>query len=231
MLAGVSPARVLRAASALGLGVEQAARRKRRFSAEQVEVVLGRLESDRPRVAGAAGLSDTDVRTLAGLAHAPLGLSSLRAVARAAGLSPAAAAAAVSRLCERAMVIAERHVVAEGAARERLLFHANVDHPDWAVVAPRLQRVGRRGTTGAAPRALTRRVPARLAHAFWNEDLGTLDVGRHGSLIAGRVLRSRDPQALAWASRHLRPQDWQRAAGARGADVRDAALANILARR
>lgn len=207
-------------------------RRKRRFTQRQTETLLARLASERPRRAGVAGLRDTDLRALAALAHAPLGLNSVRAVARAAGLSPGAAATATRRLCDRALAATERHVVAEGAARERVLLTVNVSHPDWATIAPHLQRIGRLRTGPDHPDGdgTVRRVPARLAHVFWNEDLPTLDPVRHGALIASRVLQSGDPQALAWASTRLRAQDWERAAQARGIGARDAALAAIFAR-
>ncbi len=239
-LAGTSAARVLRAANALGYGVgadagqlaETCPRRKRRFTQPQTETLLTRLASDRSRQTGVAGLRDTDLRALAALAHAPLGLSSVRAVGRAAGLSPGAGATATRRLCDRVLATAERHVVAEGAARERVLLTVNVSHPDWAEIAPHLQR---RGTLRSRPdrpdgAGAARRVPARLAHVFWNEDLAVLEPVRHGALIASRVLQSGDPQALAWASMRLRARDWERAAHARGTGARDAALAGILAR-
>lgn len=234
-LAGASPARVLRAAQALELGDRAQAgtpRRRRRFTGPQVTALLSWLAARRPPPSTIPALTDTDRRVLTALAHAPLGLTSIRAVARAAGLSPGAAAAAVTRLRERGLVTAERRIVAEGAARERLLINVNVSHPDWPALAPHLQRIQRASTAVEPGNAGTaHRVPARLAHVFWNEDLGTLDPQRHGPLIARRVLLSRDPQALAWASAQLQAEDWARAARSRGTDARDAALAGILARR
>ena len=72
-------------------------------------------------------------------------------------------------------------------------------------------------------------MPARLAHVFWNEDLSQLDVERDAVLIAGRILRAEDPEAIAWMSRALPPGAIERASRSRGLDPRRARLGRLLA--
>src|SRR5215469_1819732 len=59
--------------------------------AQKLRAVLGRHQT-------APGLSGTETSVLAALARSPLGLTSARAVARKAGLSPTAASHALARL-------------------------------------------------------------------------------------------------------------------------------------
>lgn len=54
---------------------------------------------------------------LAALSRAPVGLTSVRAVARRSGVSPTAAAGALERLVVRGLVLEERRLVAAGSAR------------------------------------------------------------------------------------------------------------------
>lgn len=228
---GSTVPRLLRAARDLGIDTRGAsgARHKRRYSTTQVQALAAHL--GKPVHPPLPGLSASEARVLAALRSAPLGLNSARAVSRVAGVSPATAASALNRLRGRGLVLRERRMVAEGAARERVLWAANVCHPDWPGLAARLgEAVFSQRARPARASTDDRRVPDRLAHVFWNEDLRTLDPERHGALIANRVLQAKDSQALAWAAGRLSSSDWERAARARTVDPRDAALARTLSR-
>lgn len=224
-IVGSTTPRVLRAASRLGLdGDDRPGRHKRRFSAADLQA----LRSELAPPVSVPGLSLTQARVLAALARAPLGLSSVRAVARASGVSPGGAAAALRRLRALRLVYVSEQVLAEGRARRAQLHFADVTHPHWAALAPALAQLPeprRTDSTGGS----AHRVPRWLGHVFWNEDLGQLAVDRHGPLIARRVLSSADPQALAWAARALPAKDWEHALASRGTGPRDAALARALA--
>jgi hypothetical protein len=76
---------------------------------------------------------------------------------------------------------------------------------------------------------MPRRVPGRLAHLFWNADLGKVHLPRDAKYVAGRILTSNDTQALAWMARSLPPKAIVDASQARGMDKQVRALARNLA--
>lgn len=171
------------------------------------------------------GLSRQEVWVLAALARRPFGLASARAVARAAGISPTAAGRSLARLRDIDLVEQQTERVAAGTARDVNVWRVRRDSPNWHRVAPAVVR--------AEPPVMTLapsgRVPDRLAHLFWNEDVRTLDTHRHGRLIASRVLRSGDTQALSWMVTAVDRADIAWAARGRGLDRRYARLAEALA--
>ncbi len=171
------------------------------------------------------GLSRSQVQVLAALARAPLGLRSGRAVARAAGLSPTAAMRALDDLLDLELCEVRRETVAEGRARVADIVYADLTHPRWPELAPKLAGVRPR----EVPRPAARRVPARLAHVFWNAPVREIDLTEHGPYVARRVLLDGDTQALAWAAGALSAADWREAARGRGLDPRRRALAENLA--
>ncbi len=187
---------------------------------EQLRAELGAI----PRV---DGWRRVETRVLAALARAPRGLTSARAVARRAGVSPTAAAAAVRSLASRGLVRTEREWVASGRAHEVELIRADVTAPDWPELAPRLAAV-HLPAEPAATRPAT--VPARLRRLFWNANPSLLDVHTHGAYIAERLLSTRDLDGLAWGLRALASADWEQAARNRGLSARERALARNLAR-
>lgn len=171
-------------------------------------------------------LTDEEARVLAALAGAPLGLTSVHAVARRSGVSDRAASSAVSSLLERGLVRRTTTTLAEGNSTTKRLLFLDPTHASWPNLARDVQRTFRpQGGTAASCGP----VPPELAHVFWNEDLAVLDPDEHGALVAKRVLLSKDPQALAWAVGRLSAAAWTRAAKARGFDPRDAGLARTLA--
>ncbi len=176
-----------------------------------------------------AGLSPTEVKALAALRRAPLGLVSARAVASRAGLSPTAASRALNQLESEDLVCREPATVALGRARAVELWHANVLHPRWSEIAANLGDVRPPRRPPAPARVRGNRVPARLRHLFWNVNATQLDTGRAGPFIARRLLRREDPEGLAWGIAHLKPSDWREAARARGLDPSVRAMAENLA--
>jgi len=171
-------------------------------------------------------LSRTETKVLAALARAPLGLASVRAVARRAGLSPTAAGAALRLLVARGLVLEERRSVAAGRAQEARILRANVAAPEWSELATALADVV------LAPAATGRRaarIPGRLGHLFWNVAPRQLDTEQHGGFIARRLLQTGDLEGLAWGAAQLSSEDWRHAARARGLDPRRRALARNLA--
>ena len=74
-------------------------------------------------------------------------------------------------------------------------------------------------------------MPPRLRHLFWNVSPAQLDVGVAGPSIARRLLRTEDPEGLAWGAEQLKPSDWRESARARGLDPGVRAMAENLAGR
>jgi DNA-binding MarR family transcriptional regulator len=215
--------RVVRAAERLGLRTASGRLSLTQAQYEELRDELGTT----PRI---GGLSPTEVKVLAALRRAPLGLVSARAAASRAGLSPTAASRALRGLERRKLAYRRRAALALGRARETELWHANVLDPRWSQIAEGLDGVRpakRRPTPKEADRD---RVPARLRHLFWNVDPAQLDTSRAGAFIARRLLRSDDPEGLAWGVAHLKPSDWREGARARGLDPRVRAMAENLAR-
>src|SRR6266536_1568292 len=220
---GTSLPRVQRPIERLGLAVERRSGGRVRLRESQLE----QLRSELGVVPSVDGLSRVETQVLAALARAPRGLAAVRAVARRAGVSPTAAAAALRSLAERGLVRREREWLAAGRAREVELVRANVTAPEWASIAPRLAAV--RLPVGREPRRPSR-VPARLRHLFWNADPSRLELDAHGGYIAERLLSSHDLDGLAWGAFALTARDWDQAARNRGLTAAERALAHNLAR-
>jgi len=208
--------RVVRAAERLGFEAREANRRWAFTPA-----MVGRLREELGVTPSVPGLSTTEVKVLAGLRRAPLGLSSGRAAARQAGLSPTATSRALRALEDKGLVRREEAVIAAGRARTVRLLHADRRAERWLEIAPALGRV----QPPQRRRPPDRRVPPRLRHLFWNTAPSQLELDRGGPYIARRLLSTMDFDGLAWGAGNLRPADWERAARARGLDHRVRALA------
>lgn len=223
---GTSVPRVLRAAKR---GEVTAVRRGNRFlfDADAVELLRRRWGA----VPSLPGLSREEVLVLTALGRRPLGLRSGRAVARAVGVSPTAAGRALRRLAELGYVTRETARVTEGEVRDVPVWSVRWTGPAWLGVAAAVgratlpvEREPRR--QGAVTR---RRVPSRLAHLLWNEDLAALDAERDAVLLADRILRSEDPEAHVWMMEHLPASAILRATRTRNLDRRRASLGRLLA--
>ncbi len=220
-LLGTSVPRVVRAAERLGLE----GRRGSRGRWELTPSMVDRLSRELGYTPLIVGLSQTEVKVLAALARAPLGLASARVVAGKAAVSPTAASKALRSLGARGLVYREPATIAAGRARGVELVHANRRTPAWLELAPQLDTV----RPSARKRTRQRTVPPRLGHLFWNTAPSQLDVTASGPYIARRLLTTGDVEGLAWGAENLRAADWERAARARGLDRRVRALAMNLA--
>ena len=215
---GTSLPRVVRAIERLGLDVRQDNGRMALGGADVVRL-REELGAAVPRV---PGLTPTEVKTLAALARAPLGLTSARTVAERAGISPTTSSRAIASLREHGLVTAERRTLPAGRARTVELIRVDYGSPRWQQLAGIIARVRPR-THRQAP--CTPRVPPRLRHLFWNTASSQLDTDRAGGYIARRLLTIADPEGLAWGAANLSASDWRHAAHTRGISHRRRALA------
>lgn len=172
------------------------------------------------------GLSRTETKVLAALSRAPLGLASVRAVARRSGISPTAAAGALERLLARGLVLEERRLVPAGKVREARILRANLAAREWSELA---QAIGRVDLPSPAPAQPTDHVPSRLRHLFWNVAPRQLGLEEHGAFVARRLLQAGDLEGLAWGAAHLAAEDWDHAVRARALDPQRVALGANLA--
>lgn len=218
---GTSVPRVVRAVERLGIDARMSNGRML-LGDEQVALLRAELGVS----ARVPGLTPVQVFVLVALRDAPLGLASIRAVARRAGVSPTASARALDALMSVGLVEREPAVLAAGSARPAELWHLDRRAPRWRRIAP-LLAVVRPPVCRAAPRE--QRVPPALRHLFWNTARTQLDVSRGGPYIARRLLRTMDLEGLAWGASNLRGADWLQAQKARGLDPPVRALARNLA--
>jgi hypothetical protein len=192
------------------------------LAAEQV----ARLRDELGVGARVPGLTPIQVFVLAALRDAPLGLASIRAVARRAGVSPTASTRALDALWTEGFLKREPTMLAAGSARPAELWHLDRRAERWRQIAPLLAGV----RPPARHRALQeQRVPMALRHLFWNTAPTQLDVSRGGPYIARRLLRTMDLEGLAWGANNLSSDDWRQAQRARGLDPPVRALARNLA--
>lgn len=204
---GVTPPTVLRAVRRLGLEPARTAGGHRRFDADDV---LDHLVPELGIVPALPGLSRESVQVLAGLSRHPLGLTSLRAVARASCVSATTASRLLPRLIDEGLVVESNRRVAHGRSVDLHLFEIAWASPEWHELAA---QVGRVVLPSRPPNRSPRVVPRRLAHLFWNADVDAVDLDRDARYVAGRLLLSDDTQAVAWAVGHL-PAEALLAAGA-----------------
>lgn len=176
-----------------------------------------------PRV---PGLTPTAVRVLAALSRAPRGLTSVRAAAQRAGVSPTAAGRAIDSLRAQGLVTVRRRTLPAGRARQFDLICLDYGSPRWQRLADTIATV-QTPARGSHPPA--RRVPARLRHLFWNTAPSQLDTGTSGGYIARRLLSAGDTDGLAWGLANLTPADWRHAARTRGLTPERRALARNFA--
>jgi DNA-binding transcriptional ArsR family regulator len=220
---GTSVPRVVRAIERLGLDARQD---NGRMALTGADVVRLREELGDP-IPHVPGLTPTEVKTLATLARAPLGLTSARTVAERAGLSPTAASRAIKSLREQGLVTVAQRTLPAGRARTVELIRLDYGSPHWQQLAGTIAEVHPR------PRARRRNpahsVPPRLRHLFWNTAPSQLRTDRAGGYIARRLLSVADPEGLAWGATNLTANDWRHAARTRGISPQRRALAHNYA--
>lgn len=212
---GVSLPAVHRALDALGV-----ARAGRGYTRRVPDGALGRLLAARgstpPHEAGAS-----ELRVLAALSRAPLGLPSARNVATQAGVSPTTASQTLRALEDRRLVAKVPSELARGRAIRELRWKATPSSwPDPLRSAVRRTRLPRAPRTETVTTAL----PRSLHHLFWNADVAKLSPETDGSYMAGRLLEAPDIRAWRWAFANLSPADIEKAMSRRGVDPRTKAL-------
>ncbi|MBA3808165.1 MAG: MarR family transcriptional regulator [Solirubrobacterales bacterium] len=218
---GTSVPRVVRAIERLGIDARQ---RNGRMRLRRQDVA--RLRAELGVSAEVPDLTPVQANVLAALRSAPLGLASIRAIARRAGVSPTAASRAVVALQEIGLLSGEHTVLAAGIARSATVVHLDRRSPRWRAIAPALRSVQPPARHDAAR---DERVPTRLRHLFWNTAPTQLERRVAGPYIARRLLRTMDIDGLAWGAANLTRTDWLEAQRARGLAAPVRALARNLA--
>ncbi len=159
-----------------------------------------------------------ELRVLAALSRAPLGLPSARSVAAQAGVSTTTASKVLHHLAATNLVSQASFDVASSRARRELRWKANT--PGWPDDLRRAVRRTRlpHQETSAAP------LPRSLHHLFWNADVSNLAPGVDGSYMAGRLLEAPDIRAWRWALANISPRDIDKAMSRRRVNPRIKAL-------
>jgi len=146
------------------------------------------------------GFAPHEVKILAAFARQPVGFRSLRAVSRAARVSPTTATAAVASLTERGFVRATIETVAEGSARNLVVYRLQPS-VEWSRIAPVVSQTV--PPLAANAPASGSKVPQRFWHHFWNVEPSRLRLPDDERFVARRLLLSQDPIAWAWVARNL----------------------------
>jgi DNA-binding transcriptional ArsR family regulator len=222
---GTSIPRVKRALAGSGLAVVKSDSGRALVPSSTYQQLVQRLGA----VPEVPGLSREEVLVLAVMNRRPLGLRSARAAAEAGGISPSSASRALEHLRDLGYVTQDVERLVEGRVVARPIWRVRRSGASWQRVAPLIRQVVP-PQTKARQEELPRRVPRRLAHLFWNADLGKVQLPRDARYVAGRILTSSDTQALAWMARSLPPKAIVEASQARGMDRHQQALARNLAR-
>lgn len=161
----------------------------------------------------------SELRVLAALSRAPLGLPSARNVAVRAGLSPTTTAKTLRALEARRLVTQAPAEVASGRAKRELRWTTST-----AAWPEELRRAVRRTRLPRPQEASVSPLPRSLRHLFWNADVSTLAVEADGSYMAGRLLEAPDIRAWRWALANISPTDIEKAMSRRGVNPRTKAL-------
>lgn len=156
------------------------------------------------------GLTREDLFVLRALSLSPFGLRSVRSVARKAQISPTTAARSLDKLIESGFATQRQRTVIEGEVVDAQFFDVADRWWDIADVVRTVHLPDPYDTDAA------KRVPLHLRHHFWNAPIAALDVAEHDNYIASRLLRSGDPEALAWVVSRLSPSAISSAAAERG---------------
>ena len=213
----------MRAVGRLGLDVERSPSGHVRLSDAQVADLRDFLGS----APDGASLPRVQLNLLAALDRAPRGVSSVRALAGRAGVSPTAAARHLAELKDRGLVREQARWLAEGRARERTVISLDDTAAAWKALAPLVRSVEL--PAGRLPPGHAQRVPHRLDHLFWNVAGSQKQVASAGPVIARRLIETCDPDGLAWGLDALSPADWEHAAGTRGISPAQRAMAKNFA--
>ena len=213
---GTTPPRVWRALD--HLGIEPAKGRRGHFlDPEEFEQIRRHLGN----VPDVAGLDRESLLALAALNRRPFGVRSARALARSAGISPTTASRVLAELTDQGLVERTEPTLAEGSARKTVVFTIKRDNPRWAQIVEDLKAVDvpSRGVT--IPTSRAKRVPTRLRHHFWNATPANLKLPEQADFVAARLLRTNDPEAVAWAALNLPVESILKVSDLRGLSPRE----------
>ena len=166
---GTSSPRVRRAMDRLGLPVERDSSGVFHLTKQQVGELARELGATPP----VPGMTRTDAQVLAALSRSPRGVSSVREVARRAGVSPTAAGRALGRLTAQGLITQTPMMLARGHASEGTVYQVRFGSEEWLALAPAIAKI-RLPDRSDRPRA--KRVPPHLLHLFWNTTHAQLDV-------------------------------------------------------
>jgi hypothetical protein len=137
LMLGTSIPRVKRAISHEGIVPVERAGGRVELTSDQVETLrecLGEI----PRI---PGLTRSEALAAAALAGAPFGLTSARALAERAGISPTTASKAIKSLRAKDLITIEQRTIAAGRARGAELIRANYSSLHWQSLAGTLAGV------------------------------------------------------------------------------------------
>ncbi len=178
-----------------------------------------------PALAARLDLSETDVRVAIAITHAPRGLTSARAVARRANVSPTSALRSIEQLRELGIVVSSTERIAFGTAKDVQILHLNR-------ASQRAQHVARTIASTAPTRRdrpARHKVPNELRHVFWNVADAQLSLPDSAPFVARRLITSNDLDGLSWGTEHLDAAAWRHAAATRGLPPRRRRLAENVA--
>lgn len=218
---GTTGPRVIRAADRL-FPTKHAPGVHRRFTNDEVVALAAELGA----VPFTSHPREDHLLVLAALSHRPLGLRSARAVAAVAGMSPTTASRTLTRLQAQGIVYRSQTWVIERRPQRIEPWRVDFSSEAWWRIAQHVSRVVLPAPAGAQ-RSTT--VPRRFWHHFWNVDPAELSVERDGKYIAGRILQSEDPEAIAWMASAIAPDDLRAASGLRSLDPSRRVLAENAA--
>ena len=219
---GTSLPRLSRAIRDLGIVPAQQGK-ERRLNESQFAALRKRLGFAPP----IGGQTREELFVLAALNLHPLGMRSIRAVARSASVSPTTASHAVAHLLSKGLVTARTERVIEGAAIDATVLRVARDSTAWIEIAPAVRTVvlPSRHQQRIPPKA----IPQRLWHHFWNAEPAKVHLPADSDYVASRLLRSDDPQALSWAASNLDAISIGKVAQLRGLDDKRRSMIRHLA--
>lgn len=220
----VSVPRVLRIAARLGI-TPQGAGPTTRYTEDDAQRLLGELGA----VQRADGFTREDVMVVTAMRRHVRGLRSTAVVAREARVSPTTAARSLTRLTEAGVVSKEAVRIVEGEVTDARVYVLRREV--LRSTYPQLDAASRRAVLphGRKPRRPPARVPSWLWHHFWNADPAALRLPLDEQYVATRLLRSGDPDAMAWAASHLSAESVRGASRVRGVGPQERAALESLA--
>lgn len=216
-----SPKRVAKAMRRLGIPGSPGAR-GRILSRVEVEALSDALGC----VPTVEGVSRERLRVLTALSRRPLGVRSARALARAASVSPTVASRILNEMVQEGLVTVTPTTLAEGKAIIADVYTLNRQHAQWRLLAKPVRQVRLPVPASPAPAKV---VPIRLRHHFWNANSSALKIPENASYVAGRLVPSRDPEAVAWALAHLDSASIQKVARSRGISPSERGWVQVVA--